>query len=183
MEGTKFSVYFPVLRKDNFIRYPYCVSLWPLPYFNYWKRWPIFRKVFMNIMRIKVNRRFGVTYSLYLHCRIVIQARNQHETERKQSCNCCLLRTGFLLSLLFNPEDGHDMFLWNVGWLPPDCRAWYPRGWKSAYSHLSMAPQSFVGHRQLFQFLNRIHSRLDTLYGGSARRKTATCTENNTNTE
>jgi hypothetical protein len=27
---------------------------------------------------------------------------------------CCLLRAGFLLGLLFNPEDGSDMFLQNI---------------------------------------------------------------------
>jgi hypothetical protein len=34
-----------------------------------------------------------------------------------------------------------------------------------------------------FQFLNPIHSRQDTFDGGLARRKAATCTQNNTNTE
>jgi hypothetical protein len=35
----------------------------------------------------------------------------------------------------------------------------------------------------LFQFLNRIHSRQNSLDGGSARRKVAIYTQNNTNTE
>jgi hypothetical protein len=34
-----------------------------------------------------------------------------------------------------------------------------------------------------FQFLDPIHSRYDSLDGGSARRKAATYTQNNTNTE
>jgi hypothetical protein len=34
-----------------------------------------------------------------------------------------------------------------------------------------------------FQFFNPIHSRKDSLDGGSARRKAATYTQNNTNTE
>jgi hypothetical protein len=48
---------------------------------------------------------------------------------------------------------------------------------------LSMALQSFVGPWPLFQFLNPIHSRYDSLVGGSARRKDATYTQNNTNRE
>jgi hypothetical protein len=30
---------------------------------------------------------------------------------------CCLFHSRFLLILLFDPEDGGSMFLWNVGWL------------------------------------------------------------------
>jgi hypothetical protein len=33
----------------------------------------------------------------------------------KQSSACYLLHAGFLLDLLFDPEDGGDMFLQNVG--------------------------------------------------------------------
>jgi hypothetical protein len=39
----------------------------------------------------------------------------------------------------------------------------------------------FCGH--FFQFLNPIHSRFDSLGGESARRKAATYTQNNINTE
>jgi hypothetical protein len=46
-----------------------------------------------------------------------------------------------------------------------------------------MALQSFVGPWPLFQFLSPIHSRLDSLDGGSDRRKAATYTQNNTNTD
>jgi hypothetical protein len=49
--------------------------------------------------------------------------------------------------------------------------------------YLSMALQSSVGPWPLFQFLNLIHSRQESLDGGSARRKAATYTQNNTNTE
>jgi hypothetical protein len=45
-----------------------------------------------------------------------------------------------------------------------------------------MAVQPF-GPRPLFQFLNPIHSRYDSLDGGSARRKAAARTQNNINTE
>jgi hypothetical protein len=98
-------------------------------------------------MKIKVNRRFGMT------CRRVIQARSQHEADRAQSSNCCLLHADFLLDFLFNPEDGHDMFLWNAGWLPPDCTAWYPGGQRSSYAYLFMNPQSLLDLGRFFSFL------------------------------
>jgi hypothetical protein len=41
----------------------------------------------------------------------------------------------------------------------------------------------FVGPWPLFQFLNLVHSRYDFLEGGSAHRKAATYTHNNSNTE
>jgi hypothetical protein len=47
--------------------------------------------------------------------------------------------------------------------------------------NLSMALQSFVGSWLLFRVLNPIHSRYNSLDGGSARRKAATYTQNNTN--
>jgi hypothetical protein len=47
---------------------------------------------------------------------------------------------------------------------------------------LSMDLQPF-GPLPLFRFLNPIHSRWNSLHGGSARRKAATCTQNDTNTE
>jgi hypothetical protein len=36
----------------------------------------------------------------------------------KQSLASCLLHVGFLLVLLYNPEDGGDMFLRNCGYVP-----------------------------------------------------------------
>jgi hypothetical protein len=44
-----------------------------------------------------------------------------------------------------------------------------------------MALQPFVRPWPLFQFRNPIHSRYDSLDGGSARSKAATYTQNNTN--
>jgi hypothetical protein len=40
---------------------------------------------------------------------------------------CCLLYAGFLLGLLFDPEDRGDMFIRNVGWLQPDYTVLYGR--------------------------------------------------------
>jgi hypothetical protein len=48
---------------------------------------------------------------------------------------------------------------------------------------LSMALESFFRPWPLFHFHNPIHSRWDPLDKGSARRKAATYTQNNTNTE
>jgi hypothetical protein len=33
----------------------------------------------------------------------------------KQPIGCCLLHAAFLLGLLYSPENGGDMFLWNFG--------------------------------------------------------------------
>jgi hypothetical protein len=46
-----------------------------------------------------------------------------------------------------------------------------------------VALQPFVGPWPLFQFLDPIHSRYNSLDEGSARRKAATYTQNNANTE
>jgi hypothetical protein len=38
-----------------------------------------------------------------------------------------LLHAGFLLGLLYSPEDEGNMFLQNIGWLSMDYMALYPR--------------------------------------------------------
>jgi hypothetical protein len=81
---------------------------------------------------LRVNRCFGGTCRLHFHGRRVSQARNQHETGTKQS----RLFAGFFLDLLFNTEDGGNMFLWNVGWLSPDYRALYLRRQNSSLQPL-----------------------------------------------
>jgi hypothetical protein len=43
----------------------------------------------------------------------------------------------FLLGLLFHPEDGSDMFLWNVGWLSMDYTALHPTRSNSSWSVLA----------------------------------------------
>jgi hypothetical protein len=35
----------------------------------------------------------------------------EEQADSQQSFTCCLLCVSFLLGLLFNPEDGSDMFL------------------------------------------------------------------------
>jgi hypothetical protein len=48
---------------------------------------------------------------------------------RVQYATC--FHAGFLLGLLFDPEDGRDMFLRNVGGLPMAYTTLYPRRYKS----------------------------------------------------
>jgi hypothetical protein len=57
---------------------------------------------------LKVKRRFGGTYRHHLHGRIISQARKQ-------------------LGLFFDPEDGGNIFLRNVGRLATDYTALYAR--------------------------------------------------------
>jgi hypothetical protein len=42
-------------------------------------------------------------------------------------CQTGRFHAGFLLTLFFDPEDGGDMFLINVGWLSTDYTALYRR--------------------------------------------------------
>jgi hypothetical protein len=44
-----------------------------------------------------------------------IEEQAKQEISMKQRSACCLLHPGFLLALLFNPEDGDDIFLRTVG--------------------------------------------------------------------
>jgi hypothetical protein len=63
---------------------------------------------------MKINRRFGGTYRLFFQGRRVSQA-------------SCLLHAGLLRDIFFDPEDGDNQFLRNVGSLPPDYMDLYRR--------------------------------------------------------
>jgi hypothetical protein len=65
-----------------------------------------------------VNRRFRGTYRLHLQGRRISQARNQRES---------MWQADPMLGLFFNPEDGGDIVLRNVGWLSTEYTALYPR--------------------------------------------------------
>jgi hypothetical protein len=43
----------------------------------------------------------------------------QEEADRKKSSACCLLLAGYMLGLVFNPEDGGTVFLQNISKLLP----------------------------------------------------------------
>jgi hypothetical protein len=72
---------------------------------------------------LKINRRFGGKYCLKLQGGRISQARNQHETNSAWYA----LRTGFLLVLFIDPEDGGGMFLVKVRWFSTDYTTIYPR--------------------------------------------------------
>jgi hypothetical protein len=50
---------------------------------------------------------------------------------RQQACS--LVHAGFLFRLFFDPEDGDDVFLRNIGWHSTVYTASYPRRWYSSY--------------------------------------------------
>jgi hypothetical protein len=52
--------------------------------------------------------------------------KNQHVTGSKKIVDFCLFLVGFLRGLLFEPEDGGDLFLRNVGLFSPDTRRYVP---------------------------------------------------------
>jgi hypothetical protein len=54
---------------------------------------------------LRVNRRFGTAYRLHLHGRKISRA----------AVLATCFHAGFLLDIFFDPEDGGDMFLRNVG--------------------------------------------------------------------
>jgi hypothetical protein len=61
---------------------------------------------------------------------------------------CYLIYACLLPGLLFNPEDGGDMFLRNVGWLSPEYMAVHHRRCNSSY-----ARRSFISTEISLQFL------------------------------
>jgi hypothetical protein len=62
----------------------------------------------MSCISVKVNRRFGGKYHLHLH-----------------GADAICFHASILLGLFFEPKNGGDMFLRNVGWISYDCKALY----------------------------------------------------------
>jgi hypothetical protein len=53
--------------------------------------------------------------------------RKTHEGSYKHSCACCFIQAAFLLSLLFDTDDGDNIFRRNVGWISADYTMLYIR--------------------------------------------------------
>jgi hypothetical protein len=73
---------------------------------------------------VKGDRYFLETCCLHLQGRRLSQPLN---SMNQTGSACCLLHAGFLLGLLFDPENRDDMFLRNVGWLSTVYTALHPR--------------------------------------------------------
>jgi hypothetical protein len=70
----------------------------------------------------------------------------------------CLLNAGFVLGLLFSPEDGGDIFLWNISWLSPGYTAVYTRR-QTSCSHCC---ENFKSSSVLLQILWMAKELFDT---------------------
>jgi hypothetical protein len=72
---------------------------------------------------------------------------------------CYMLRVGFLLGLFFDPEDGGDMFLWNVGLLSTDYKALHPRRYNSSRFKCSLSKlERLETKRDFFHFRSEYRS-------------------------
>jgi hypothetical protein len=79
--------------------------------------------IFWDVMKcspVEIHDRFGGTYCLPLQNRRVSQ-------QRVGGFVCCLLLAGYVLGLLFDPEDGDSTFPRNVNQLLPDYTKSIPR--------------------------------------------------------
>jgi hypothetical protein len=78
---------------------------------------------------LSVNRRFGGTYRLHLQGR-----RNKlgKKPTSKQGAATCLF-AGSCWNYFFDPEDGGDMFLKNLGCNSTDYTVSHPRRWYASY--------------------------------------------------
>jgi hypothetical protein len=79
---------------------------------------------------LNVNRGFGGTCYLHLQGRRINQTINQYEAGSKQNSATYNMQVSYLAS--FDPEDGGDMFLRNIGCLSTDYTALYLRRHKSS---------------------------------------------------
>jgi hypothetical protein len=62
---------------------------------------------------LEINQHFKGSCHLHLQGQRLSQVRNQNEADTKQDTHC-LLDASFLLSFVFDPEDGGHMFLQNI---------------------------------------------------------------------
>jgi hypothetical protein len=103
---------------------------------------------------LKDNRHFGGTYRLHLHGR------------RKSRASLALLdsyfQAGFLIGLLFDPEDGGDMFLRNVDWLSmgySNCQSMelyiYVVFWSSALNCLKLHIHLQFRHLKMIFYISK----------------------------
>jgi hypothetical protein len=75
---------------------------------------------------LSFNQRFGETYRLYL------QGRRNKFSKNPASKQVASRMLVFCWTYFFDPEDGGDMFLRNVGWNSTDYTASYPGWWYSS---------------------------------------------------
>jgi hypothetical protein len=62
---------------------------------------------------------------------------NQRESRWKAELLATCFRAGFSFGLFFDPEDGDDIFIRNVGWLLTDYRMLYARRQNSSVMSFS----------------------------------------------
>jgi hypothetical protein len=74
---------------------------------------------------LSFNRRFGGTYRLHLQGR----RNNFSKTQQASTLLATCLPAGYCWNYFFDPEDGGDMFLRNVGCNSTDYTASHPRRW------------------------------------------------------
>jgi hypothetical protein len=87
---------------------------------------------------LKVNRRLGGS--------------NNKPSKKPAWKQVASLHTGFLLGLVFHPEDGGDMFLRNVGWFLTGNTALYPRRYYSSWPNTYLCNDYQPGYTERFCF-------------------------------
>jgi hypothetical protein len=82
--------------------------------------------------------------SLFTGYRFFTQAFKRPGLKADHSPPSSLLYASFLLNLFFDPADGGDMFLRNIGWLSTDYTALYPRRYNHRYDNLRFYIVMFI---------------------------------------